>query len=645
MCGFRIGDNLLGPLTAKTTPFPLYVTDGPSLFEVGWLEINKDQALDQFYDDAVRSEFGLKSMKIYRDAAKLVVEEFDGSQAEISLNRTLRVPEDGTVYNLPALFGPFPLLNVDLMRDRLPEPIVRKSGLLIPMFQREALSIGFNLVQNRNWPGRTEKERMKYAARLLKTEKTTFAIKILAGSVNAISGAIEGGSRNRSGEQDYIVAPYQKRLDGFFSKAGVNIVRQFVAMPVFAGYTAEGQLKGVEEVGGIQLIIAPRFAGRGEFRSAGPSGQCLSMEQQSLSPVEMSLGPGDILFVSGSDLEERFQDAFCLGESDALCTGPDFFISENSAVTLQRYRSGDARCVNPYPYPDGERPVMMHEFLAAAVHGDHQPDEPLVLEPVFRMKIIVRSRHSRDFLPAKGRLQKGRTPKCLGFGRDNSHDNDPVVVAWHVSPFMSLQQLYLVVRAKFKCENVALFRGNQQVGTDGGDYTALHNVLEDGAVVWFQAYWPIFDLILHTLGSRWAIESAPRISDAPAKSVSPWELGLAPGGQVYQDICVDSELGWWNWKRSRLVNIQILNATSFRSFTGIDAPQPPLSFQDYVDARLPFFHLLPQASALAGSEILAKLKSVGENDLEAGVENRDSLLSKMKPVGCLVCQTNLADSV
>lgn len=61
-------------------------------------------------------------------------DEYDGASIEITLNRTLRVPPDGTVYNFPALFGAFPLLNVDLMWDKLPAEMARKSGLLIPMF-------------------------------------------------------------------------------------------------------------------------------------------------------------------------------------------------------------------------------------------------------------------------------------------------------------------------------------------------------------------------------------------------------------------------------------------------------------------------------------------------------------------------------
>jgi len=617
----------------KTAPFPLYVTDGASSFESCWLEIHKNQALEQFYDAAVRSNFYLEPVRMYKDATKLtVLDEYDDSSIEISLNRTLRVPEDGTVYNHPALFGPFPLLNVDLLRDKLPDTMARKSGLLISMFQREALSVGFQSA-----PRGPIKNRK--AAPYRRSYDRAFAIKVLAGSVNVVSGSL-GDSRGQPEDQDYVVAPYQSRVDGFFAKAGVNIVRQFVAMPTFAGYTAEGQLKGEEEFGGIQLVIAPRFAGRGEFRH-GPSGRALDRAQQRSSPASLGLRTGHVLFVSGTELEQRFQDVFCTGE-DALCTGPDFFISDHSAIERQRQRQWQ-RCVDIYaneacPYPDSERPVMIHELLAATVREDCHPGEPLVLEPVFRMTITIKSRHSREFCAAKGKLYIGDNPSILGFMCDRRRDDNPISVTWRVSPFMSLEQLFCLVRIKFDCQAFALFHRHQQI--EEGAYAALHTIFEDGATIWFQAYRYITKR--RTGGKEGS--SIERLHPEEAKTVSPWEMGLTLGGEIYQDICVDSEPEWWNWQRSQLVNIQILNAVSFKSFTGFDAPPPPLSFREYVNARLPFFHLIPQ-SALKGSEIIAKLKSVGQNDLESVVANRDTVLDGLTPVACLICQENLADTM
>lgn len=111
-----------------------------------------------------------------------------GSALEISLDRTLRVPEDGTIYNLPALFSPFPLFHVDDFAKTLPADMVHKNGLVIPMFQREAISLNF------------------YAP-----ASSSFAVKALAGTVNTVTGTVKN-SKSDILSQDHILAPSQARL-------------------------------------------------------------------------------------------------------------------------------------------------------------------------------------------------------------------------------------------------------------------------------------------------------------------------------------------------------------------------------------------------------------------------------------------------
>ena len=55
--------------------------------------------------------------------------------------------------------------------------------------------------------------------------------------------------------QNYVVAPEQPWLDGYCVEKGV--IRQFVAMPLGAGYTAEEQLTGEAEHGGLQIMVYP----------------------------------------------------------------------------------------------------------------------------------------------------------------------------------------------------------------------------------------------------------------------------------------------------------------------------------------------------------------------------------------------------
>ena len=88
-----------------------------------------------------------------------------------------------------------------------------------------------------------------------------FAIKIAAGKINAVTGEPWKDGLSDA-PQDYVVVPGQPWLDGFAISEG--LIRQFVAMPLGEGYTAEGQITGKEEFGGLQIAMYPmtpeRFA-------------------------------------------------------------------------------------------------------------------------------------------------------------------------------------------------------------------------------------------------------------------------------------------------------------------------------------------------------------------------------------------------
>jgi len=77
---------------------------------------------------------------------------------------------------------------------------------------------------------------------------------VAAGKINAITGEPWRPGLNRA-PQDYLVLPQQPWLDGFSIAPG--IVRQFLAMPVGRGFSAEEQLSGTAEFGGIQLQVVP----------------------------------------------------------------------------------------------------------------------------------------------------------------------------------------------------------------------------------------------------------------------------------------------------------------------------------------------------------------------------------------------------
>jgi hypothetical protein len=55
---------------------------------------------------------------------------------EISLRRTIRVPDNGKPYELPPDMGGFPLYSVNKYKSRLPAEIANKGGVFIPIYRK-----------------------------------------------------------------------------------------------------------------------------------------------------------------------------------------------------------------------------------------------------------------------------------------------------------------------------------------------------------------------------------------------------------------------------------------------------------------------------------------------------------------------------
>ena len=151
------------------------------------------------------------------------------ARCTIEFQRTLRLPDDNREYDLPPGLGNFPLMHVDDLAERVPLGWKKTGGVFFPMYQAEAMWINFQS----DYP---------------------FAIKIAAGKTNAITGGAWSNPLQVD-PQDYLVLPDQPWLDGFCVAKG--IIRQFVAMPLGESYTAEEQLTGNAEHGGIQIIAYP----------------------------------------------------------------------------------------------------------------------------------------------------------------------------------------------------------------------------------------------------------------------------------------------------------------------------------------------------------------------------------------------------
>lgn len=159
---------------------------------------------------------------------------------DIEFERTLRIPDNDQTHSLPPGLGRFPLRNIDRYPDTAPADWRENGGVMMPMFQSEALWLNFTA--HSRYP---------------------FLVMIAAGGINAVTG--EAYDTTPVPEpQNYIVAPNQLWLDGFCVEKGT--IRQFVAAPLGQGYTAEEQITGRAEHGGLQFTVYPMKAVEWEKR-------------------------------------------------------------------------------------------------------------------------------------------------------------------------------------------------------------------------------------------------------------------------------------------------------------------------------------------------------------------------------------------
>lgn len=216
---------------------------------------------------------------------------------KIDFQRTLRIPDDGKDYPLPPGFGRFPMKHIDDYSKSVPHKWIEHGGVMLPMYQSEALWLSFN--SDYIYDHGT---------------KYPFAIKVAAGKINAVTG---DGWTNwlQRNPQDYMVSTEQPWIDGYCVEKG--FIRQFVAMPLGAGYSAEEQLTDNAEYGGIQIVVYPmkkevferRFPMRSKRRDYRLSQQMCISKEFSASP-EMGLAPG------GRMRQEIYEDPFDLDDWD-----------------------------------------------------------------------------------------------------------------------------------------------------------------------------------------------------------------------------------------------------------------------------------------------------------------------------------------
>jgi hypothetical protein len=233
-------------------------------------------------------------------------EVHESANMSVNFQRTLRIPDNDKVYPLPPGLGQFPLVHVDDYANKVPDAWKRHGGVILPMYQAEAMWILFSTA------GDWQRE-----------SGYPFAVKVSTGKIDAVTGAAHCKGLHRD-PQDYLVTPGQPWIDGYCVKKG--IIRQFVAMPLGEGYTAEEQITKKAEYGGIQIVVYPmkgkvyekRFPKREralesfEGIATGSWGSPAAPSVGRYSPLgmEMGLAPG------GRMKQEIFRDRFDLADWD-----------------------------------------------------------------------------------------------------------------------------------------------------------------------------------------------------------------------------------------------------------------------------------------------------------------------------------------
>ena len=231
------------------------------------------------------------------------------AELDITFQRTLRVPDDGRDYPLPAGLGRLPLRYIEDCEGELSEDTLSRGGILMPMYQSEATWIDFSC----GYP---------------------MAIKIAAGKINAVTG--EPWSNGlRAEPQDYMVAPEQPWLDGFCIEEG--IVRQFVAEPLGQGKTVEEVMTGEAEWGGLQIMVYPMKADEYRKRFERPKEESFDvpvfMRRQADDCVSMCASMG--MAAGGRIHQEIYEDEFGVDVWDRDAASRCFVHIANS-ITYER---------------------------------------------------------------------------------------------------------------------------------------------------------------------------------------------------------------------------------------------------------------------------------------------------------------------
>ncbi|EPS38897.1 hypothetical protein H072_7329 [Dactylellina haptotyla CBS 200.50] len=623
VCGFQDLKSKFkfGPTAALDGPLEVAITDGPSCYNLSTgLHINKNTRLIDFFN-----EFLSQTNTWQSDDDQIVAEinengninvrrhpeELESRGVNIKFLRTLRLPEDGKIYTEPPEFGAIPLLSVSEYFDGLPDMIQRKGGYFIPMFQREALALRFEI-----------DEIEKYSD----FPREKFALRIYAGSINALTGR-PASKKAADGQQDFFVVPKQRRLDGFhFTETHVS---QFIAMPLGWDYTVEKQINNSEYIGGVQIEIARRLSTQVAF-SRNFNGEIPTISDNTeldifLTPAELGLTSRPSIIMS-CDLES------------------DGFIWERKFNQKKLDQFDKDESVHGYPVRWANsstwRRIYMHEVVARCGVKNRFLQglpNPVIIKPVepFTLDITLERCGQRNF-PGQSATLKG----------------------YKVSPFLTFYELEdILYKEAKKQETVALDyklgsvsvikdKRNLDIMTrDHGPYVPISKFVTNGCTL-------IYKYRRGPPTSRVGCTSDPpqsysnRYTKVAKAAADGWSMGVGSGAKINQWIEGTKDTRVWDWQKSRLINIQIINSVAFERFTSIK-PFSQISFRQYLHSgfSLPPIIKTYSASAIAPKGNFNAIRTIRDIDSGRPIEIGIYLPPDGQLTCCAYCEVNLCDTV
>jgi len=213
----------------------------------------------------------------------------------VEFHRTLKVPDNGRHYPLLRRRGRFALHHTRDYLDRVPLEWLERDGVMLPMYQSEAMSVSFR-------PAYSAPHGTLYP----------FAVQVAVGEYNAITGDPWRDDIDRD-PQNYLVTTEQPRLDGFRTRRGT--FRQFVSTPLgSSGYWVGDAFRGELDCEIVELVVYPmqREVFDRRFPKVAADADVVELPMEAARPIAALASVAPVL--GGRPCQEIYKDPFVIAD-------------------------------------------------------------------------------------------------------------------------------------------------------------------------------------------------------------------------------------------------------------------------------------------------------------------------------------------